>query len=58
VGWHFTYHLPWGTRHHDAAPLQMLWVLSIHRGIRAAPQQGFRSTDSLWDQEVPTEEES
>lgn len=53
VAWHFTYHLPWGTRHHDPSPLRMLWVLSICRGIKPALQPGFCKTDSLWDQEVP-----
>lgn len=36
----------------------MLWVPSIHRGIKPALQQGFHRTDSLWDQEVSAEEES
>lgn len=40
-------HLPW-----------ILWVLSIHRHVKPALQQLFCSTDSLWDQEVPAEEEA
>lgn len=47
MGWHFTYHLPWGMRHHDPSPLRMLWVLSVCRGIKPALQQGFCSTDRL-----------
>lgn len=58
MGWRFTYHLPGGTRHHDPSSLRMLWVLSTRRGIKPALQQGFCRTGSLWDQEVPTEEES
>lgn len=52
------FRLPWGRRYHNSSPLQILWVLSIHRGIKPALQQGFHRTNSLWGQEVSAEEES